>query len=174
MPVYLPTYFSARSAKEAITACWQICSTDGVVDVDASQLIFADPFGMTLLAATFHKVREQNGVVRVHHLNGQLSCYLQRMDVFQGVELVDCAPTQGQRHDRADALMEVTRLERQADIGNAAHRLTTALVGKMPVANRDELPDEMSGYTESDRLAEPIQYALNELLENALTHARRA
>jgi anti-sigma regulatory factor (Ser/Thr protein kinase) len=44
----------------------------------------------------------------------------------------------------------------------------------MPVTNRDELPDEMSGYTESDRLAEPIQYALNELLENALTHARRA
>lgn len=32
----------------------------------------------------------------------------------------------------------------------------------------------MTGYTETDRLAEPIQYALNELLENALTHARRA
>lgn len=144
------------------------------MEVDASRLVFADPFGMALLAATFHKVREQNGFVRVHHLNAKLSGYLQRMDVFEGVELVGCAPMQGQRHDRADALMEVTRLEQQSDIGNAAYRLTTALVGQMPVMNRDEQPDEMSGYTESDRLAEPIQYALNELLENALTHARRA
>ena len=32
----------------------------------------------------------------------------------------------------------------------------------------------MTGYTEAVRLAEPIQYAFNELLENALTHARRA
>lgn len=174
MPTYLPTHFSARSAKEAITACWQIASATGAVDIDASRLVFVDPFGMALLAATFYKVRQQGGAVRVHHLNARLSGYLQRMDVFHGVELVGCAPMQGQRQDRADALVEVTRLERQCDVGNVAYRLATALVGKMPVANRDELPDEMTGYTESDRLAEPIQYALNELLENALTHARRA
>lgn len=173
MQVKLPTYFSARSAKEAITACWQIVSAGDEVDVDASRLVFVDPFGMALLAATFYKVRQQGGSVRVHRLKAQLSGYLQRMDVFHGVELVDCAPMQGQRQDRADTLVEVTRLERQGDVGNAAYRLTAALVGRMPVANRDELPDEMSGYTESYRLAEPIQYALNELLENALTHARR-
>lgn len=31
----------------------------------------------------------------------------------------------------------------------------------------------MTGYTSYDRFVEPLQYALNELLENALTHARR-
>lgn len=174
MHVNLPRYFSAPSASDAISACWQIVSAEGVIDIDASRLVFADPFGMALLAATFHKVRQQGGAVRVRHLNARLSGYLQRMDVFQGVELVDCVPMQGQRQDRADALVEVTCLERQSDVGSAAHRLADALVGRMPVANRDELPDEMSGYSESDRLAEPIQYALNELLENALTHARRA
>lgn len=174
MAIILPTHFSARSAKEAITACWEIVSAEGVVDVDARNLVFVDPFGMALLAATFYNVRRQGGAVRVHCLNQQLSGYLQRMDVFQGVELIDCAPMRGQRLDRADALVEVTRLEQQRDVSSAAYRLATALVGRMPVANRDELPDEMTGYTEADRLAQPIQYALNELLENALTHARRA
>lgn len=171
--VVLPRYFSATSAKEAINACWKIISLEGVIDVDASNLTFVDPFGMSLLAATFYKVLQQGGVVRVHHLNANLSGYMQRMDVFNGVELIGCAPMQLQRHDRASALVEVTRLERQSDVGNAAFRLTTALVGTMPVVSPDELPDEMTGFTESDRLAEPIQYALNELLENSLTHARR-
>lgn len=174
MPVSLPEYFSAHSAKEAITACWEITSAEGVVDVDASKLVFVDPFGMALLAATFYNVRRQGGAVRVHCLNQQLSGYLQRMDVFHGVELIDCVPMRGQRQDRADALVEVTRLEHRRDVDAAALRLTRALVGRMPVANRNEQPDEMTGYTETDRLAEPIQYALNELLENALTHARRA
>lgn len=171
--VALPKFFSASSAKEAIFSCWKIVSLEGVIDVDASNLTFVDPFGMALLAATFHKVLQQGGVVRVHHLNANLSGYMQRMDVFHGVELINCAPMQGRRQDRAGALVEVTRLERQCDVGNAAYRLTTALVGRMPLANPDELPDEMTGYTESVRLAEPIQYALNELLENSLTHARR-
>ena len=84
---------------------------------------------MALLAATFYKVRQRGGAVRVHRLNAQLSGYLQRMDVFHGVELVDCAPMQGQRHDQADALFEVTRLEHRRDVDSAALRLTTALLG---------------------------------------------
>jgi anti-anti-sigma regulatory factor len=174
MPITLPTFFSARSAQEAITACWEIASAEGVVDVDAHDLKFVDPFGMALLAATFYKVNQHGGAVRVHCLNAQLSGYLRRMDLFQGVELVDCAAMQGQRQDRADALVEVTRLEQRRDVDEAALRLTRALVGRMPAANRDMPSDGMSGYTEEDRLAEPIQYAFNELLENALTHARRA
>lgn len=174
MPISLPGYFSARSAKEAITACWKIASAEGVVEVDARKLEFVDPFGMALLAATFYNVRQNGRVVRVHCLNEQLSGYLQRMDVFHGVELIDCAPMRGQRQDRADALVEVTRLEHRRDVDAAALRLTKALVGRMPVANRNEQPDEMTGYTEADRLAEPIQYAFTELLENALTHARRS
>jgi hypothetical protein len=37
----------------------------------------------------------------------------------------------------------------------------------------DAIPDDMTGYTPLDRLMEPIQYVLSEVLENALTHARR-
>ncbi|MBL3589161.1 MAG: sensor histidine kinase [gamma proteobacterium endosymbiont of Lamellibrachia anaximandri] len=47
------------------------------------------------------------------------------------------------------------------------------MVGRFPGIDPDEPPDEMSGYTVFDRLVEPIQYSLCELLENALTHARR-
>ncbi|MFY9261855.1 MAG: ATP-binding protein [Gallionella sp.] len=129
---------------------------------------------MALLAATFHKVRQAEGTVRIHNLNMQLTGYLNRMDVFQGVELVGSTRAHGRRHDHSDAFVEVTGLEQQRDVERTAQRLAASLVGKMPVENRNQIPDEMTGYTELDRLEEPIQYALNELLENALTHARRA
>lgn len=172
MMIHLPTYVSALSAKESIKACWQIASAGNKVDVDAAKLKFVDPFGMALLAATFHQIMSHDGLVRVYHLNDQISGYMQRMDVFQGVQLVDCANTTGQRHDRSADLVEVTRLESQSDVEDAAYRLALASVGNMHIANRNEMPDEMTGYTEAERLAEPIQYALNELLENALTHAK--
>lgn len=174
MRVFLPTYLSSLSAKDSITACWKICLSNDSIDIDATQLKFVDPFGMALLAATFHKMRQANGMVRVHNLNMQLAGYMSRMDVFQGVELVGSTQTHGQRHDRSDALVEVTRLEQQRDVERTAQRLAASLVGKMPVEDRNQLPDEMTGYTESNRLEEPLQYVLNELLENALTHARRA
>lgn len=174
MRVLLPSYLSSISAKESIAACWEISTSNDNVDIDASKLEFVDPFGMALLAATFYKVRQIEGTVRIHHLNMQLTGYLTRMDVFQGVELVGSALTQGRRHDRSDALVEVMRLEQPRDIEQTAQRLAASLVGKMPVENRNQPPNDMTGYTEIDRLEEPIQYALNELLENALTHARRA
>lgn len=114
MSITLPKYFSALSAREAIAACWEIASASGVVDIDARDLIFVDPLGMALLAATFYKVNQHGGAVRVHCLNAQLSGYLRRMDGFHGVELIDCAPMQGQRQDRADALVE--RLARSREL----------------------------------------------------------
>lgn len=69
--------------------------------------------------------------------------------------------------------LELTRLDSQRGVADAAFRLAQALVGHIPGVDPNELPDEMSGFTTFDRLVEPIQYALNELLENAMTHARR-
>lgn len=168
--IIFPCYLSAPSALATVSVCQKILESAGVAEINAAHLCFVDPFGMAMLGACFDAVRRQGRVVRVHHLSSDLSGYLQRMDVFNGVELVGCATGNGARRDRSDALVELTRLCNRAEVGDVAHRLAKAMVGN---ANPDEVPDEMTGYTIYDRLVEPLQYVLNELLENALTHARR-
>jgi anti-anti-sigma regulatory factor len=170
--VLLPANLSVRSASESVAVCSNLIAADGDAVVDASRLCFADPFGLALLGATFQMIQQQSRTVRVRSLSSVMSGYLARMDVFQGVELEDCAPRQSIRHNRGDALVELTRLDSQRGVDDSAFRLAQALVGHIPGVDPNEPPDEMSGYTAFERLIEPIQYTLNELLENAMTHAR--
>ncbi|MDD4928066.1 MAG: ATP-binding protein [Gallionella sp.] len=165
-----PAYLSAPSALITVSVCQEILDSEGVVEINAGQLRYVDPFGMAMLGACFNSVRNKGCAIVVRQLSANLSGYLQRMDVFHGVELVDCAHNTGARRDRSGELVELTQIANQADVGDAAYRLAKAMIGR---EDTNEKPDEMSGYTPYERLVEPLQYALNELLENALTHARR-
>lgn len=171
--VRLPTCLSIGSASETVAACRQLIDSYDDVSVDAGELGFADPFGLAVLGATFRIVRRQGRAVGVRGLSARMAGYLQRMEVFEGVDLIDCSPPVTTRHDRSDALVELTMLDDQRCVDDAAFRLAKAIVGVIPGIDPDEPPDDMSGYSAFDRLVEPIQYALSELLENALTHARR-
>ena len=168
--IVLPTHLSAPSALDVIFVCQEVLATSGVVEIEAGRLQYVDPMGMAMLGACLDASRKQDGSIRVHHLSSRLSAYLQRMDVFTGLELVDCAANHGTRRDRSADLFELRQLCKHGEVGEVAHRLALAIIGE-PAP--DDAPDEMSGYTRHDRLVEPLQYALNELLENALTHARR-
>lgn len=141
--------------------------------IDAAGLRFVDPFGLTLLGASFQALKAWGQRVVVRGLSADLGGYLQRMDLFAGVELSDCAPPAMRRRNRQDALVELTCIIDRDVAGDAATRLANALVGEVPGIDQDEAPDEMTGLTQADRLSIPIQYVLSELLENALTHARR-
>lgn len=154
--------------------CQQVLSCyEDFVDIDARDLRFADPFGIALLGACFHEVKVSGRNIRVHNLNSRLSGYLQRMDLFDGIELLNSTSSNNNRHDRADTLVELTMLSRHADVGEAAYRLARSIVGGFGDVDPNEAEDEMTGYNQFDRLVEPLQYTLTELLENALTHARR-
>lgn len=168
-----PSRLTADLPDGLIRLCGAALAADDAVLLDARALSFADPFGLAMLGATFYMLQQRGQTVQVSCLTEAMSGYLQRMDVFSGAELLACAPARGLRHDRRDALVELTRLDSAAEVSNAAHRLACALVGQLPGINPHEIPDEMTGYTTSDRLAEPLQYTLSELLENALTHACR-
>jgi hypothetical protein len=96
------------------------------------------------------------------------------MDVFADVELIDCAPALGERRDRRDALVELTRIDNPTEIDRRANQLADALVGRMPDVDPGEPQDDMTGMNTADRLSIPLGYALSELLNNALSHARRA
>jgi len=156
-----------------IALCSAMLGPDDNVLLDARALRFADPFGLALLGSTCHMLRQRDQVVRVSGLASSVSTYLQRMDVFHGVELVDCAPARGLRWDRRDALMELTRLDQPRDIDSAANQLANAMVGGMPDIDPHEPLDEMTCMNRADRIAGPISYALAELLNNSFSHARR-
>lgn len=168
-----PSILTVDKPDGLVAVCGAALAADDDVLLDARGVRFADPFALAMLGATFHRLRQRGQSVRVCGLTESVSGYLQRMDVFAGVELFDCAPAPGHRHNRGDALVELTRLDSAAEVPNAAHRLACALAGRLPEIDPHEPPDEMTGYTTADRLAEPLQYTLSELLENALTHARR-
>ena len=171
--ISLPCYLTARSPLESISVCREILDSDDDVGIDASRLKFADPFGIALLGAAFHGIQSQGFAVSVSGLNTDAGQYLRRMDVFHGVTILESQPSL-QRHNRSDSLVELTFLDNANGVDPVARKLAHAIVGTFPDIDPGEPPDEMSGYTTFDRLVEPLQYVLSELLENALTHARRA
>lgn len=162
----------ANSAAAVIAACHKAIHGEGDVDIDARQVKFVDPFGMAALGATFFTIRAHGAAVRVSGLQADIGGYLQRMDVFEGVALVDCDVQGGRRSDRSDVLMELTRLNHTARSDDAAYHLAKSLVGHIPGIDLSAAPDEMTGFTPFDQLVMPLRYVLSELLENALTHAR--
>lgn len=167
-----PAYLTIKSPDSLIGLCGIALAADDSVMLDARALRFADPFGLALLGATFYMLQQRGQTVRVAGLTDAVGGYLQRMDVFEGVELVDCALPRGQRHDQSDGLVELTRLDQRSQIDRAANQLAGALVGRMPDIDPNEPCDEMSCVNTADRITIPISYALTELLNNAMSHAR--
>lgn len=174
--ISLPYYLTAQSAWDTLQVCYEAIGKNSDVDVNAKNLKFIDPFGIALLGATFFTIRDQGYSVRVHNLNKDMERYLRRMDVFDDVEIVgNSSDVEFCRHNRADALVELTRIHHPDPdkIDRTASRLANALVGRFSCIDCNESPDEMTGYTTAERFAEPIQYALTELITNGLTHARK-
>jgi len=171
--LHFPKYLSARSTQATIDLCQQIMSSIEGIQIDASQLKFVDPFGLALLGAAFHHAYHTGNRVLISGLSTGAGAYLNRMDVFKGVEIDNQSLPSQHRHNRQDTLVELKRLSHATEVGNTARQLAYAVVGKFPDISPNEAPDEMTGYTTSEKLAEPLQYILSELLENALTHAKR-
>lgn len=153
--------------------CRKALEADSNVTLVAHDLRFADPFGIALLGATFYMLQQRGQKVQVSGLSDAVSSYLLRMDVFSGVELIDCPTTSRARQNRSDKLMELTRLDQRSQIDRAANQIADALVGRMSDIDPNEPLDGMSGHNTADRITSPISYALAELLNNSLSHAQK-
>jgi len=167
-----PAYLTVKSTDGLIKLCGAALAAEDSVTLEAQSLRFADPFGLALLGATFYMLQQRGQTVRVAGLTDSVGGYLQRMDVFEGVKLVDCSPPRGQRVDQTDALVELTRLDQRSQIDRVANQLAEALVGRMSDIDPNEPRDEMSCVNTADRITIPISYVLTELLNNAMSHAR--
>ncbi len=169
----LNTFVHARNLPEAMAFCGEIgVDSAGTIACDAAELQFVDPVGLCLLAATCHRLATQGKRLRLENVSPAIAGYLARMDLFKacGIEYKENFT----RHDRQTDLVEICVADKAAEGDLLANKIVTALVGATPGYDPHAASDEMTGYQPQDYLYKPLHYLFSELLENALTHAKRA
>lgn len=169
----LTPFVHAHNFSEVIAFCGEI-SADSRTDIvcDASDLQFVDPVGLCLLAATCHQLARAGKKLRLENVRPAIVDYLARMDLFKacGIEYKENFI----RYDRRSDLVEICVADKAAEGEQLASKIATALVGAMPDYDPNAKPDEMTGFLPHEHLHVPLHYIFSELLENALTHAKRA
>lgn len=146
---------------------------DVVVQVDASNLVFIDPFGLTLLAAACERLAATGQAVDVVALNPTHGGYLARMDLFKQSWMHCSALVDTPRKNLSDRLVELRRVTTERDVDTTANALAAAILGQVPGLDQHAPQDEMTCTNAWDKAHEPLCHALTELLQNAMTHARR-
>ena len=168
----LPDYIGVRNLEALFRFCAEVANTHGDIDIDARNVNFIDPMGLTVLTALLYPLCAVR-TLRMIWLSVNIASYLDRMDFFkhcpiEGVEL----SAHVTRSDLRRSLVEVTSVTDAHETDSTAIRLAAALTGGMTGLQR--LPVDFNhGQDPFEKYSHPIEYALTELLDNALTHARR-
>ena len=171
--ILLPRGLGADTPRSLFSLCARIRATPNKVELDASNLAYIDPLGMATLRALLEEVLETRRVA-IHFLPINLTSYLARMDFFRDLDIEGVDLTRiGNRHDRSSSLLEITKVTEHHQAELVASKLASALTGRLTLSAPDAPVNEATGRNEFDSYRAPIEYALKELLENSLTHARR-
>jgi hypothetical protein len=169
----LPEVVGVRDIAPLISVLSQARAAHGNVELDCSKVRFIDPFGMTALSATITAVQDQKRRVALTWLDAKTVTYLERMNFFvdKDIDAVD-VPVNRQRNDLRSRLLEITHISDAGASEAVADHLASAIVfmiiGRVEKTEGDEAID-----LEYDQYYRPLRYALSELIENSLTHARR-
>lgn len=171
--IKLPRGLGAQDPVSLFNVCRAISAAGDVISLDASQLDFIDPLGMTTLRALFERYEPEKRI-QVNWLSQKLTSYLARMDFFEGLDIEGVDLTNiGNRHDRGASLLEIKKVTEHRQAEDVASMLAVALTGRLTESDPDAPAEGCTGRNEFDSYRGPIEYALKELLENSLTHARR-
>nr|WP_319564723.1 ATP-binding protein [uncultured Rhodoferax sp.] len=151
----------------------QVRTASGNIELNCGNVCFVDPLGITALAAAIQDALSQGRRVAMPWLAPSTTSYLERMNFFvdMDIDAVD-VPKNRIRTDQRGNLLEITHIVDSGKSEAVADQLAAAIVtmiigrGQRPV--NFHVPD-----TEYDQYYRPLRYALSELIENSLTHARR-
>jgi ABC-type transporter Mla MlaB component len=170
--VTLPSTVGINQLASLIESLSKVNAGVGNVELDCSQVKFVDPLGMTVLAAVLECLDKRRRV-SMPWLMTSTTSYLERMDFFNGIAIEDVnIPQNRVRNDQRNNLLEITRIKDSGKSEEVADQLAKAIVGK--IIGRGPKPIDFNAPdTEYDQYHRPLRYALSELIENALTHAKR-
>lgn len=170
--IRLPKVVGVRNLTDLFSVCEKVRTSFGPVVLDGQDVEFFDPLGIAVLGALLEPIAGQRPI-RIEWLPVHLGYYLDRMDVLKRCEVEGVETRPGERRDRSDTLVELTRLSRDDEVDEAAHRLASALAGHLTQEDPAAEKDERTGLNKFDGFRRPLQYAITELLLNALSHAKR-
>jgi hypothetical protein len=162
--ILLPPFVGAVSVGSLFKVCQAISRVDDPVVLDAREVLFVDPLGLATLGALLEPMCGHREV-QMLWLRTTVASYLDRMSFFQRCVVQGVEVPSRTHHDQRAKLVELTRIANPSDIDDASFKLAMAISGE----------NLALGEPFGERAAQrhPLQYALSELLQNALTHARR-
>lgn len=162
--IFFPPSLSASDPEALFSLCSQINEHEGDVILDASHLAFIDPLGLATLRATL-ECQPDEKCVYIRFLHDRMAWYLVRMDFFHGLNVEGINEDARNTSGEPFKCVELIRVEDQSQSEIIASRLVQAMTG-MAYDSTVENP-------ELDSCRVPLEYALKELLENSLSHAKR-
>lgn len=162
--ICFPPTLSSSDPCALIDFCDSIMRSDGDLTLDASNFKFIDPLGLATLKATL-EAQSDDREFEVQYMSRSMISYLVRMDFFvglnvEGVDVESGRNPQGEPENCLE-LLKVTNTDQSEEV---ASRLVHAMTGIKADPSKAE---EMEPYRR------PLEYALKELLENALSHAKK-
>ncbi len=164
----LPRFPTAKNLPGLLTIANQMMNASSELVCDGEHLKFIDPCGLAVFGCVTEHLMANNIPVHLENFSDQHLSYISRMDALS--DLISRHAELGPRHDRHDALLEVTKVSVGQPTDETARRLTESLIGGMSDLPEDEEPDEMTCMTRRDTLEEPLAYIFTELLDNVFQH----
>lgn len=162
--ICFPSTLSSSDPAALMAFCGSIMNSEGDVVLDASDFMFIDPLGLATLRATL-EAQTEDREFHVRFMSSSMISYLVRMEFFVGLNAegfdVESGRNPCSEPDNCVELLRVTNADQSEEV---ASRLVRAMTG---------IKDDPQKATEMEPYRRPLEYALKELLENALSHAKR-
>ncbi|WP_100255252.1 ATP-binding protein [Pseudomonas protegens] len=162
--IHVPKSLSASDPEALFNLCSQITNHQGDVVLDAQDLVFIDPLGLAALRATL-ECQPDDKCVYIRFLQDRIAWYLVRMDFFEGLNVEGINEDARNTNGEPFKCVELIRVVDQEQSELIASRLVRAMTGQAYDADQEN--------SDFERYIKPIEYALKELLENSLSHAKR-
>lgn len=171
MMLKLPRTLGTRNHQALFAIAGDIArSEDVTIELDASELEFIDPHGLTVLGALLSPLKDRN--IYMPWLKTEFAGYMDRMDFFKHCDIRGIEVPDWRRHPHPESLVELTCVNDSTKTDEIANRLADAITGRLTTAAPDAEPDA-EGKNQYERFRYPLWYSLSELLENSVTHARQ-
>jgi anti-anti-sigma regulatory factor len=172
MELVLPESIGTRDTQSLYSLCGKVLQTDAEqIILNAQKVRFIDPLGLSVLGALISSHPQKK--FSMPWMGPEVAAYMERMDFFKHFEFPDVEVPGRARTDQQFGLVELTCVREGRESEAVANRLANAITGVLTNSTPTVLHDMDSQNGQFERFRYPIWYSLSELIENALTHAKR-